>query len=328
MAKKTANVKKKPKKKTRKKTRKKPSLKQQLFKAAFGLTLLTSLVIIAGLLSRHLTESKKPVRQPVAATPVSGQKKKVVKIPAFEIYPEKDPVPAVSIPDEGTDISAHLPEVALIIDDLGYDRQIANKFLGFDAAITFSILPHSPFMRYIAEKASYKGFETMLHLPMEPREFPTVDPGPGALLTSMTPDALITQLYKDLDALPSIKGVNNHMGSKMTAQSSQMHQIFSVLKKRDLYFIDSRTAADTICKPSARLFGLPFAERDVFLDHVQEPEVIRRQIEKLIRIAKRKGKAIGIAHPHIVTYRVLKEVLPDLKTKVQLVPASTLAQAT
>jgi hypothetical protein len=162
----------------------------------------------------------------------------------------------------------------------------------------------------------------MLHLPMEPVEYPDVNPGPGTLLTSMTPDQLTRQLEKDLDAVPFITGVNNHMGSKMTAESSQMYQIFSILKKRGLYFVDSRTTAETLCKPSARLFQLPFAQRDVFLDHLMEVEFIRKQLKELVRIAQRNGYAVGIGHPHSLTYQVLQEMLPDLQKKIRLVPVS------
>jgi hypothetical protein len=157
---------------------------------------------------------------------------------------------------------------------------------------------------------------------MEPIEYPDVNPGPGTLLTSMTPDELTHQLEKTLDEVPFIRGVNNHMGSKMTAESSQMYQIFSILKKRNLYFIDSRTTIKTLCKPSARLFQIPFAQRDVFLDHKVEVEFIRKQIKELIRIAQRKGTAVGIGHPHSLTYKVLQEMLPELQKKVRLVPAS------
>ena len=112
------------------------------------------------------------------------------------------------------------------------------------------------------------------------------------------------------------------MGSKMTADSSQMYQIFSILKKRGLYFVDSRTTAQTLCKPSARLFQIPFSQRDVFLDHLVKVEFIRKQLKELVRIAQRNGYAVGIAHPHLLTYQVLNEMLPDLQKKIRLVPAS------
>jgi len=164
----------------------------------------------------------------------------------------------------------------------------------------------------------------MLHLPMEPFEYPHIYSGPGTLLTTMTPDELIDQLNADLAAVPFISGVNNHMGSKMTANSDQMNQIFTILKKKRLFFIDSRTTAESIGKPSARLFQVPFSERDVFLDHIQESEVIKKQIRHLIQIAYEKGQAIGIAHPYPITYDVLLEELPNIKKDVQLVSASEL----
>jgi polysaccharide deacetylase 2 family uncharacterized protein YibQ len=215
-----------------------------------------------------------------------------------------------------------LPLVAIIIDDLGYDKKIALKLSKLNARLTFSILPFSPFQKSIARLSREKGFGIMLHLPMEPLEYPNIDPGPGTLLTSMTPDQLTRQLEKDLDAVPYIRGVNNHMGSKMTAESGQMYQIFSILKKRGLYFVDSRTTAETLCIPSARLFQIPFAQRDIFLDHRVEVEFIRKQLKELVRIAQRNGYAVGIGHPHSLTYQVLHEMLPDLRKKIRLVPAS------
>jgi len=204
--------------------------------------------------------------------------------------------------------------------------QVAEKFLELDAAFTFSILPFSPFQKIISHLANDKGLEVMLHLPMEPMEYPAVKPGPGALLTTMSPDQLISQLEKNLETLPTIKGVNNHMGSKLTAESNQLYQIFSILKKRGLFFVDSRTTAKTLCEPSARMFKVPFAQRDVFIDHRQQPEFMRQQIISLIEIASQHGQAVGIAHPHVATYTILKEMLPVLKEKVQLVPASTIVK--
>jgi len=166
----------------------------------------------------------------------------------------------------------------------------------------------------------------MLHLPLEPSEYPRVNPGPGVLLSSMSPDALIEQLTKDLDFIPHIRGVNNHMGSEITTISTKMYQIFSILKKRDLFFVDSKTSSDSLCKPSARLLKLPFGERDVFLDHAVDSDSIRKQIRTLLRIAQRQGEAIGIGHPHKTTYQVLREKLPEIKAEVQLVKASSIVE--
>jgi polysaccharide deacetylase 2 family uncharacterized protein YibQ len=199
---------------------------------------------------------------------------------------------------------------------------MARKFLQLDTNLTASILPHSPFADDVRDIVRRQGGEAMLHLPMEPDEYPTVSPGPDALLRDMTPDDLIAQLERNLDALPEAKGVNNHMGSRLTRESAQMRQVFSVLKRRGLYFVDSRTTPDTVGRSTARLFKVPFAERDVFIDHYPERDFIRGQIKKLIKRAARQGQAVGIGHPHPSTYEVLKQMLPELKKKARLVPAS------
>ena len=157
---------------------------------------------------------------------------------------------------------------------------------------------------------------------MEQSNYPSVNPGPGALLTTMSPDELIAQLNANLDRLPNVKGVNNHMGSKLTASSEQMRQVFTTLKKRHLFFVDSRTTAQTLCRPSAELLQLPFAERDVFIDHIQTEAFIEKQLKLLIKRARRQGYAIGIAHPHPVTLTMLKKMLPDLRDAVYLTHAS------
>ena len=317
-----------PPKKRRRKSRKKTFSKGSLLKAFAGIACLLSLVVLAGVSARFLINSTKPslpIPTPTQKTPtakVPAAKKTPAKKPTFEIYPPEE-IPAKKKPLKSViPPKKQLPKVAIIIDDLGYDKKLAGKLSDLDPRLTFSILPYSPFRASIAKLSKNKGLEIMLHLPMEPVEYPAINPGPGTLLTSMTPDQLIRQLKSNLKAVPYIKGVNNHMGSKMTAESSQMYQIFSILKKRDLFFIDSRTTAQTLCKPSARLFQIPFAQRDVFLDHQQDPQFIRKQIRGLIQIARYRGYAVGIGHPHVITYEVLREMLPNLRKEVQLVPAS------
>ena len=322
------------KKKRPSKKRKKPSFRNSLSKAVAALAIVAVLVTAIGVLVYHLAPPKKtPADLPVSKAAKSGQPP-VTKKQTFEIYPEekkparrelakinipKAPPENIPVPDE------KLPLVALIVDDLGYDKKIAKKFLALNVNLTFSILPHSPFQNEIARLASSKGIEIMLHLPMEPVEYPDVNPGPGTLMSSMSPDELISQLEDDLNALPGITGVNNHMGSKLTAESTQMYQIFSILKQRGLFFIDSRTTSDSMGRPSARLLQIPFAERDVFIDHYLKPNFIRKQIKELIRIARSNGAAVGILHPHSTTYQILREELPELQNQVQLVSASKIA---
>jgi len=293
---------KKKKARPKKKKRSAPkSLKPQILRVFAGIFILVVLVISAGIVANYFIH-RKP------------------SIPSFEVYPKEN------VPSHTPKITplppSRLPKLVIIIDDLGYDKRIAQKFIDLNANFTFSILPHSPFQKKIASSAHQKGLEIMLHLPMEPFEYPLVNPGDGALLSTMSPDELIDQLESNLNDVPYIKGVNNHMGSKLTSTSTQMYQVFSILKKRNLYFIDSRTTSKTLCRPSARLLQLPFSERDIFLDNILKRDEIQRQLEKLIEIAKKHGYAVGIAHPHQTTYIVFRKMLPELKKQVQLVPAS------
>ena len=317
------------------KKRKKTSGRNSISKAIAALAILAVLVTATGFLVYYLAPPKKP---PTALAVSKSPPKRQIPVtnkPTFEIYPEeKTPAPRAlakidipkPLPKPRPVPIEKLPLVALVIDDLGYDKKIAEKFSNLDINLTFSILPHSPFKDEIARLANSKGIEIMLHLPMEPVEYPEVNPGPGTLLSSMSADELIRQLEDDLDALPGIKGVNNHMGSKLTVESTQMYQIFSVLKQRGLFFIDSRTTSDSMARPSARLFQIPFAERDVFIDHYLKPNFIRKQIKELIRIARLNGAAVGILHPHSTTYQILHKTLPDLKNQVQLVSASKIVR--
>ncbi len=239
--------------------------------------------------------------------------------PLFELYPDAEIPRPARTPRTDRD---QLPQVAIIIDDIGYDKQMAQQFLQLDGPLTFSILPHSPHGPEIARQAHEKGFGIMLHLPMEPREYPQIDPGPGALLTSMEPQELVCQLKKNLAAIPLIAGVNNHMGSCMTARPFQIHQIFSVLKQNRLFFIDSLTTGKSQCQASARILKLPFAHRDVFLDHKLKPALVRKQFEQLLDLAQTYGEAVGIGHPHALTFQVLSQELPKVRQRIRLVPAA------
>ncbi len=216
--------------------------------------------------------------------------------------------------------------IALIIDDIGYDKKIAMDLHTLEPNISFSVLPWSPFGRITSRMLADKGAEIMLHLPMEPMEYPSVNPGPGALLTSMPPDVMIAQLEKNLGEVHGVSGVNNHMGSMFTTQANQMNQIFTILKKKNLFFIDSRTAKNSQCRASARLLQVRFAERDVFLDNVQEVGYITGQFAQLKKIAKKHGAAIGIGHPYPATLETLKIELPKLKGEIEIIPASRMVR--
>ncbi|QTA82672.1 Divergent polysaccharide deacetylase [Desulfonema limicola] len=254
----------------------------------------------------------------------NGEYNQAYEIPVYEVYPygEDDIIKDIPVSERKPASGFSLPKAAIIIDDIGYDPLIVKLFLELDIDITFSIFPFCPFRESIIKEIQTKGMEIMLHLPMEPVEYPDVDPGKFALLASMSPKQLIETLEYNLEQIKNIKGVNNHMGSRITAMPTQMYLILSRVKQKNLFFIDSVTSSDSVCKSSARILQLPFAARDIFLDHIQKPEIIRRQIRRLTQIAEAYGEALGIGHPHKITYEILKQELPLLKKKVQIVPAS------
>ena len=163
----------------------------------------------------------------------------------------------------------------------------------------------------------------MLHLPLEPRGFPLKDPGKGALFVAMDERELVRQLRKDLDAVPYITGVNNHMGSRFMEQGEKVRLVLGELKKRGLFFLDSRTTARSQGYRIARELALRAGKRDLFLDNETDVQTIKAQVERLIRIARDHGTAIGICHPYPSTVTVLTTMIPQIKAQgIDIVPLS------
>ena len=219
------------------------------------------------------------------------------------------------------------PKVAIVIDDLGGENQISQEILHWNIPLTLSILPFTPYSRTLAQQAHQRGKEVILHLPMEPQGYPKTKPGEGVLLEEMDEEKLLRQLSKDLEAVPYIRGVSNHMGSRLMEDPMKLRIIMKELKKRDLFFLDSRTTPQTLGLQTAKSIGLRATERSLFLDHSQDPEQIKKQVEKLVQLSLETGKAIGVGHPHPSTFKSLKEMIPRMKEKgIEIVPLSSLVE--
>ncbi|HYA92560.1 MAG TPA: divergent polysaccharide deacetylase family protein [Thermodesulfobacteriota bacterium] len=219
------------------------------------------------------------------------------------------------------------PKIAIVIDDLGGENKISQELLRWDLPITFSILPFAPFSQTLAREAHRKGREVILHLPMEPHGYPQVRPGEGVLLEEMDEASFLRQLSKDIEAVPYIKGVSNHMGSRLMEDPEKMKIVFSELKRRGLFFLDSRTTPQTIGLQVAQSVGLKAMERNIFIDNSLAEEDIKRQLEQLIQFSISKGKAIGIGHPHSSTVKFLKEIIPKMKERgIEVVPLSAVME--
>lgn len=150
----------------------------------------------------------------------------------------------------------------------------------------------------------------MLHAPME--NLGGAELGPGALTSEMGRMQLVLSLQRQLKSVPFVEGVNNHMGSALTQNSTAMHWFMEELSEYPLFFIDSRTIAETLASKVAGQYGIPTQERDVFLDHDLSEAAIESQFERLIQLSRIRGHALAIGHPHPQTYRVLSRLLPRL----------------
>lgn len=211
------------------------------------------------------------------------------------------------------------PKVAIIIDDVGFDVDLARSFLDLKSPLTLSILPTAPHAQAIAREAMGKGAEVLLHLPMEPKESNGDGPGSGALLEKMGEEEFVETLNGHLSRIPGIKGVNNHMGSLLTEREDKMALLFRELKKRHLFYVDSRTTPQTVASRVATEMKVPVASRSVFLDHDLSQEAMKVQWERLLAMARQHGHAVVIAHPHRETLVFLREHLQDLRSEARLV---------
>jgi hypothetical protein len=218
-----------------------------------------------------------------------------------------------------------LPQMVIVLDDLGGENHLSKELLRLPLPLTLSLLPFTPYAKALAEEAHRQGKEVILHLPMEPHGYPRVNPGEGALLCGMKKREFLQQLSANLEAVPHIKGVSNHMGSRLMENPEKVKLIFTELRKRGLFFLDSRTSPHSVGLLTAKRVGLKALERTLFLDHSQKEEDIRSQIEHLIQIAGSTGTAVGIGHPYPATVRSLEEMIPRIKGMgVEVVPLSSL----
>ncbi len=205
-------------------------------------------------------------------------------------------------------------EIAIVVDDCGYDLSLAERLVDIDCPLTFSVLPKTTFASETAEAAHTSGREVMLHLPMEPVRY--LGPGfPELEIRCGQNEAEIEMLIDEaLTSMPHVSGVNNHEGSRACTDLTAMAAVMSHLKRKRLYFIDSRTTADTVAFKVARSMNLKVANRDVFLDNENEKKAIEAQLEKLVALSIRlKQPVIGICHLRRTTVAVLEEQLPLLR---------------
>lgn len=218
------------------------------------------------------------------------------------------------------------PKLAIILDDLGNDREAAEAIFALREPLTVSVLPFHAHSTEIAEQARRRGLGVMLHLPMQAvgNELPEAQQLHGGMT-----EAQVTRMVGEmLESVPTAAGVNNHEGSLATTDTKLMTELMPLLKQRGLFFIDSRTTAATVAFDTAEQAGVPSGFRNVpFLDDVEDVAAIRKQMELAVDGAKERGAVIAIGHPHPATLQVLAETLPQLKSQgVRLVLVSDLVR--
>jgi len=204
--------------------------------------------------------------------------------------------------------------LAIIMDDLGNDRAAADAIFAMQFPITISVLPNHSRSIEIAQEAHRRGYQVMLHLPMESvgnerPEAQELRPGMSAGEVSTLVDGL-------LQAVPDVAGVNNHQGSQSTADAALMDELMPVLREHNLFYVDSRTTAATVAYDRAQRLGVRSGFRNVpFLDDVPEVGAVRKQLQLALRDARKKGDAIAIGHPHPATLQAMRDVLPEAKSQ-------------
>ena len=222
------------------------------------------------------------------------------------------------------------PRLAIIIDDLGRDPSAAASVLALPFPLTASVLPNLQYSAEVADQAYRRGDHVILHLPMEAEsesESGPAQPEPVELRVGMNADQVRSILASMLATVPHAAGVNNHEGSRATADPALMNALMPAIRARGLYFIDSRTTAATVAYDSAESAGVPAASRKVFLDDTPTRAAILAQLDLAARDARRDGSAIAIGHPHPATIAALAEELPRLKAEgIRIVFASELVR--
>ena len=195
------------------------------------------------------------------------------------------------------------PVIAICIDDLGEDLAATDRAMALPKEVALSFLPYAQTTPFLAQAAAGRGHLVLAHVPMQ--SLGRADPGPMTLRSGMAADEIVRRLDWGLKRVPGLVGINNHEGSRFTADAEGLAPVMEALKARQLFFFDSRTGPESAVAAVARAAGVMTAGRDIFLDHDPREAAVKAQLEKLVRQARRSGVAIAIGHPHDATLRLL-----------------------
>ena len=219
------------------------------------------------------------------------------------------------------------PRVAFVMDDIGYADLVSDRLHELGIPVTGAVIPAAPYARSEAQRLHAFGLEEIIHLPMQPKDPANHHPRDQFILTDSSDAEITALLDAALRAVPYAKGVNNHMGSRLTSDPLAMRRVLEQFKERGLFFVDSKTAPTTVAFSLARQLGMKTVLRDVFLDDVQSYEHSSAQIRRLVDVARRNGKALAIGHPFPSTLAALRDAVPWLKRQgIEIVPVSQILE--
>lgn len=226
---------------------------------------------------------------------------------------------AISVPVTGG------PLLVIVIDDLGLHSGRLEGLMGLKMPLTLSFLPYAKQTPQLVQKARRRGFEIMVHVPMQPKDA-KINSGPDTLRLSMSKSDILRVLKKNLEAFDGAVGINNHMGSAFTESEEKMTPVIRHLKAKEMIFLDSQTSSRTKGHLLAKREGVHALMRDVFIDHNKDTMSIKRNLHYADKIARKKGYAVAIGHPYSETIKALKEWSQERKKDVTIIPASMLVR--
>ncbi len=271
------------------------------------------------------TETAAPVSPFINATAVPAPRVDKPAHKAPGVYPETTaPLEEAEPRQQPADGPALL---AIVIDDMGSSMSEARSLAAIGVPLTFSVIPGLPRYREVASFAASSGIETMIHIPMQSKEWPGRRLESNGLLVSMGDGELRERVAGYMRDLPGAVGANNHTGSEFTEHADKMRSVLDTLKEKGLFFVDSVTTPQTVGIRLAREVGMKSGRRNVFLDNELERGYILGQLSQAVRQAKKNGAAIAICHPHKATISALVSALPGLANQgVTLTTASKLVR--
>lgn len=284
------------------------------------------LVSISGKDSKYKDWDAYKVEIGIAVKAGSGKKQFVTDTVYFfhnsNLHGEDKDVKKVQEKPESRKYSGKL---AVIVDDCGYDMSSVRTLLNTGLPLNFAVLPYKPYSSDVLEMIKSDGRVVLLHLTMEPVDRSAMSEGSSTICTDMSKDKILELTRKAINSLPGVSGVNNHQGSKATADSATMTTVLQELRNQDLFFVDSRTSSKSVARDKAVAMGVPTARNDIFLDNSSDVQAIRKQIYKAMDIAEKNGSAIAICHARPNTAKAWSMYAEEIKnTGIELVPITDL----